>query len=391
MTTKGLSSTGFIPYTLSDILTDLQTDEQALIDPQLNVDATQPIGQINGIFAARLAEVWEILSVLYGSRNPFDAEGPLLDGLLNATGVRRQQATASVAAVNCALNAGTVLPAGVAAVQAPGATAQWYLVTSYTAGATGTYTLNFACNQLGAVSAPANTLTQISTPITGWTSATNATDATVGTNRESDAAYLARQQVTVTEGGAANDDAITKAVRAVSGVITAKTYSNRTSSTDANGTPAYSYQVLVWDGVSPLAANNDIAQAIWNSGPAGINYYGATAGTATDSDGNSRTVGFTRATVKTLYVSVTLTKDSTYPSDGDTQVKNAIVAKANATLTLGSTVYDLPLRAAALSIQGVLDVPVCNIGFTASPGSNANLSVGTFEIAVADTSRVVIS
>ncbi len=65
----------------------------------------------------------------------------------------------------------------------------------------------------------------------------------------------------------------------------------------------------------------------------------------------------------------------------------AILAKGDE-LGVGDDVVALVIRAAALSISGVLDVPTFAIGFAPSPTLDANLTVGVRARAAFDATRV---
>ena len=82
---------------------------------------------------------------------------------------------------------------------------------------------------------------------------------------------------------------------------------------------------------------------------------------------------------------------SIYPVDGDDQVKAAAVAKGITALGLGDDVIALVFRAAALTVTGVIDVTAFTLGYTISPVGTSNLSVASREIAVVDTSRIVVN
>ncbi len=82
--------------------------------------------------------------------------------------------------------------------------------------------------------------------------------------------------------------------------------------------------------------------------------------------------------------------DDDYPVDGDTLVKAAVVAYGDA-LGLGDDVIVYPALVAALNvIPGIIDVAV-RIGVAASPTLDDNITIGSFEVADFDTSRVAVT
>ncbi|MGC8170052.1 baseplate J/gp47 family protein, partial [Salmonella enterica] len=71
----------------------------------------------------------------------------------------------------------------------------WNLPASVTIPPSGLITVTATCAAIGAVSAPAGTITTINTPTRGWQSVTNPADAVPGAEVESDAALRSRQKI----------------------------------------------------------------------------------------------------------------------------------------------------------------------------------------------------
>jgi hypothetical protein len=63
----------------------------------------------------------------------------------------------------------------------------------------------------------------------------------------------------------------------------------------------------------------------------------------------------------------------------------------NAVLQPGVSVVALALRAAALAIPGVFDVPTLALGFSPSPVGTANLAVGPLAVAVVETPNITVN
>ena len=134
-------------------------------------------------------------------------------------------------------------------------------------------------------------------------------------------------------------------------------YENTTLITDGTGLPGKSFRVVIWDGAGMAAANNDVAQAIWDSKPSGILSFGTTAsGVAIDSTGQSRTLLFDRAVQVPIYIICTTTP-ATLTTAGTAAVKAAMAAYATANYNLGISVIDLPLRASGIIPGVTIDVP----------------------------------
>ncbi len=394
MAIGGVTSAGFVLPTLEEIQADLNTKILATVDPGLDLSPNTPMGQIVTIFAEKLAEVWELGQVAYNAFNPDAAESFLLDALSALTGTLRLAADASMVTCVVNLNAGATLPQGSVAnvVGHPEITfASVVSVTNSATGATGVPCV-FACQVNGPVVANAGTLTVITAPVAGWNSVTNALDATLGRLEERDTPLRIRRRAELAASGASTVDAIRADVLEVPGVISVFVFENVSEVTDAEGIPPHNIQVIVYDGASPAATDADIAAAIWASKPSGAGTYGTTEQDTADSEGTTRQVYFSRATPENVYMEVDVSINPlTFPIDGDTQIKAAIVAEGVDNLLLGSDVIALRYRALPLSVAGVLDVPALRLGLTASPTGTSNIVVDALHLAVLDTSRILVT
>jgi hypothetical protein len=183
---------------------------------------------------------------------------------------------------------------------------------------------------------------------------------------------------------ASTDPAFTK-------ILSCTVFENVTDVTDANGLPPHSFEALVYDGDVPGAPNDNlIAQAIWDSKPAGIRAFGSITGTAIDKQGNSQTVSFSRVTPIPIYLTYQLVTDGTYP--GNTAFEAFIAGLANAAYAaspIGADVIASRASAAAFFVAGVLDVLSLKLGFSASPSGTSNLVIGARDLARFDSSRIV--
>lgn len=393
---SGVTNTGFVQKTESELLDDLNTGVLQNVDPGLDLAPDQPVGQLLTIFAEKLAELWELGAVAYNGFNPNAAEGELLVSLGAITGTIPDPATPSQVICNMGLNASTTVPAGSLANVSGQPTNTWTLIGPpdsdgnpipgpiVSTGA-GTYQGVFQSTITGPIAAPANQLTVITAPVAGWNSVTNPTDAALGSNGNDptitgdSTAFRQKREAELAAPGACTWPAIQAAVDEVANVISCTVLENVTTTTDGNGLPPKSFCVVVWDGISPAASNNDIAQAIWNNKPAGIQSFGTLSGTAIDDLGISRTVNFDRVSVVSLYVDVTTTPNS-LTSPQIAAVKAALAAWGTANLLPGSELVHLSLQAAGIIPGVTIDVPTCEVDTVFPPVNTGNLFATPFQI-----------
>jgi hypothetical protein len=391
--TYGLtSSAGFVVPTLDVITAGIVADLQAApgFGPNIDTGPAGPLGQLVAIMAARHLRLWTLTGALYDARDPAMASGPLLDALAAITGTTRTAPSSTVIAVTLGFSKAVTLAPGTYVITDP-ATATTWRNTAALVGAPGA---SLVCEFMASTTGPTPWtagVTQVNTPIVGVTlGATSLVQ--LGAARELDAALNVRRVAELAKGGSSNDDAIAAALVAnVPFVTYAHVYSNRTGAVDSLGTPPNSFQAVFYDGPTPVASLDAIAQVLWNEGPAGVTAYGSTSGTATDSNGTTHTVAFTRVAPVAVYVSIQVARDATFPANGLALVQAAVVAKAAAMLTVGKPAVALALESAALSVPGVLDVSSFTLGFSAAPVGAVNLSITALQCAYLPSANVTVT
>jgi hypothetical protein len=412
MPTFGVTGSGFVPKQLSDIISDFEAAEVTLLDPAINAGAATPLGQLNGIYAAALAELWEVAQVAYNGLNRDDAEGPALDNIGDIDGDTRLAPTPSSVTCECTLTAAnSPYAAGTLVCNVNGnSSIQFSNVLTVTVATDGTYPVLMASLLDGPQEATANTLTVITSPVTGWTAVYNPSDATPGAYLETDPDYRERQREELAATGACTVDAITANLLQVPGLVAVFCRENTADFTDpVTLLPGHSFEAIVWDGTltGTIVAANTIAQAIWEEKPTGVQTYGQTFGTAIDAAGNAQTVRYTYATELPVYLAYTVTLGpGVVLSTIAPIIKQTVVYLSNGLQADGVTPLDpgvpgqllpgvgvtaLVYRAAALNVSGVVDVPALALAFTPAPTATSNLPVPAEEIANLQTANITVN
>lgn len=440
--TFGLTINGFVSKTLTDIKTEIENDERAAFGQSIRVDAKSVFGQINGVFAGQLAEVWEVAEACDAAFDPDRATGTALDAICAITGTVRLPATKSTTIATCTGTPGTVVaPNRLVSVSSTGtkfalaggtivAAQAWAALTAVSIGQRRTRASNvYECIVSGttggtgpsgtgstivdgsvtwkwigagtgvidmlaqAVStgpfvALANTLRTIETPVAGWLSVTNLLDAQTGSDVETDAALRLRREEELQGAANASANAIRARVLRVGDgtnnpVTTCRVFQNTTMVTDADGLPPKSVEVLVQGG-----EDQDVLDAVFDAVAAGIETYGNVTGTVLDDAGYAQDVAFSRPTTKNVYVVVHVYKDpATFPVDGETQIKQALVVP----YPVAQDVHASAVGARAFKVPGVQTVPTVYIGLAPSPASSTSITCGPRDLAVFDTSRITVT
>jgi uncharacterized phage protein gp47/JayE len=236
------------------------------------------------------------------------------------------------------------------------------------------------------------TLNTIVTNVNGLNSVINYASGITGRNVESDTELrinLSGRQRQAT----ANEIAIQNAVRMVRGVSFARVYSNRTMSY-VNGRPPKSFEAVVVGG-----DELDIAETIFEIAPAGIEAFGNIIREIPDSEGFIWEIGFSRPTNKYIWIIIDYIKnhEEELPRDVIGTIQNNIVAWSLTAINVGvdlifqrlfrPVVYDMPgIGYANIRLAATLDLTPP----ATSDYASENIVIGETEIAVIDTSRILV-
>jgi len=388
--TYGITSSGFVIKPLENVISDVSASIQANIDPGIDVGATSVIGNIIAPLSNEIADLWDVANAIYSAFDPAAASGVPLDNLCDLTGVVRLPATYSTVTGTARLTNGTTLPVNSQA-SVSGDTSTIFTTIEQIVNSSG-ITANFPVKMRAVVTGPqvanSGTLTVIQTPVSGWVSITNAADAILGTNIESDSALRLRRFEELTAQGKSTLEAVKADLLAVAAVTDVVVFENQTLVTDGNSTPGKAFQSVVLGGT-----NADVAAAILASGPLGIQPYGTTSVNVTDSQGIVHAIGFTRPTTIRLYCETTvLTDPALFPADGVTKIKAALAAKLSSMCRIGDDAIRTQLYSPIYTVPGILNVTVLKIDnvtptvatgdFTVAAKSIAQLATGDITVTV---------
>lgn len=106
-----LTATGFDRTRLADIKTEIDQSMTDVLGP-VNTNADAVVGQIDGIWAEGVDNLYEDLQDVYDSMYPYSAEGTSLDGAVSFIGLARLDATATTVTAAAYGTEGTLISAG---------------------------------------------------------------------------------------------------------------------------------------------------------------------------------------------------------------------------------------------------------------------------------------
>lgn len=423
-------------------------------EPDGSIPADSVAGQRIGLHAERLAELWEIGQALGSSFDPDAATGRALDILCAITGTTRNQERQTVGTVALTGDPATLVPSG-AAVSIPvvgtrfltdanatlAAVSAWTVNTAYALGARvkngvspsriyqaivagtsaligsgpsgtgasivdasvtwayvgdGTAAVDVAitASDPGPFAALTGQITSIESPVSGWLSVRNMSDAQVGAYVETDASLRNRREAELAGRGngpvpAIRADLLKVNQGTANAVVDCVVFENYTDVVDVNGIPPHSFEAVVLGGLDA-----DIRQTIFDTKPIGIRPHGGVTGTVVDSTGIAHTIKFTRPTTYSIWMELDVTYNAaTWPLDGADQIKAAILAAltpANG-YTLGKDVTAWGIGAGVDVVPGVLNVTAIRLGTAPAPVGTADIPIGIREVALFDSARILVT
>src|SRR5258708_33625853 len=95
----GVTALGFVVKPLPQIVTDLGASLQAApsFGAGVDLDPSGPLGQLVGVLASPLADLWQALQAIYAAQYPDSASDTSLDNVMSLSGALRLAPQPSVA------------------------------------------------------------------------------------------------------------------------------------------------------------------------------------------------------------------------------------------------------------------------------------------------------
>ncbi|AJS59503.1 baseplate J/gp47 family protein [Paenibacillus sp. IHBB 10380] len=352
-----LDRTGFKRRRFDDLFAEMEDKAKETFGEKANTSERSPLGIILRIFAWFLSKLWVTAEDVYNSSYINSAEGSSLDRLGPYVGITRVLDQYAVGTVQLTGTPGRIVEDGFRL----GTELQIYFDTTsrVTLDQNGTAEVAIeAVNSGQSGNVAASTITVIVNPNPDVTGVVNLDPTTGGREKMSDMEFRDLFTQSVAGGGAASIDALIGALLRIRSVRAATVIQNFNQEPDAWGRPPHTYQCYV------LGGNDDeVAQAIFNTGAGGIESYGDIVKVVKDIGGYDHEVKFSRAEEVALQVSVTLIRNEQYPADGDAQIRSAIVRYIGGEdggsyyngLSMGAPAVYKKLVSAVNQIEGIED------------------------------------
>ncbi|MBM7634086.1 baseplate J/gp47 family protein [Geomicrobium sediminis] len=383
----GLSRNGFKRKRYADVFSESERRAKEMFGEDINTAAWTPVGIILRIHSFTVAQLWQETENSYNSGFVHKSEGKTLSGVAMNQLVRRRPAEFASGVLNFTGDEGTEIPEGSLFSNDDGVTyrlAERVVISEDTTDGT------VVALEAGALSnSPANTVTEIDTPVAGLDEVTNLQAIAGGRDEETDGELRDRYDRSLTSGGSPTTNGIRAAVLSVEGVRTATVIDNTTNES-VNGRPPKSFETYVLGGES-----EDIAREIFRRRAAGIEAHGDELVEIEDDSGNIVPIKFSRAEEVQLDIEVDITVNNEYPSNGHELVRSAIIEYIGGTdedgniytgLQTGQDVVYSRLISIVHRVPGVASVDSLTLN-----GESGNISIDAIQVAQTNYEQVVVS
>lgn len=325
-----VSATGITAPSYAGILASLRTSFRAIYGNDVYIDADSQDGQLLALFALAISDANDTAIAVYNSFSPATATGAALSSNIKINGIARLVASRSSAAGLIVGVVGTTITNGT--VKDTNGNI-WTLPPSVTIPPAGQIAVTVTAAEVGAVTAPAGSISIINTPTLGWQSFVSTSPATPGAPIESDAALRRRQAVSTNLPAQTPLAAMLGALSNLPGVTRVAVYENATAASDENGLPARSISVVIAGGDLTT-----IARVIGQKKTPGAATHGSTVRTYLDPNTSiTYSIRFFVLASTTIKVNIVGRARPGYSLTTDALIKNAVAAYLNG-LAIGEDV-----------------------------------------------------
>lgn len=377
-----ITDKGFVRPSYDEILQAQINRAKVLLGDDIDTSEESVLGKFIRINVFDLNICYETLEDLYYSSFPNTARGQSLDRLGPFAAVSRNQATQARIEVKIKGTVGESVPS---AFLLKSDKTSFYVVNDYTIDSNGEVVVIANCVDDGTVGNISNgERLDIQNPRMGIDSVEFIRIVQNGEELESDKDFRIRFANSLAGAGSSTESAIKGAIYRVPLVDGVSVIDN--NSDTASSIPPHSFACYV---LAPESQYDEIAKAIFDKKPLGIQCIGDIERTVYDAWGKPHTVKFFATSKAELKISMQIKTNQYFESSGISQIKDNIANFIN-NLANGSDVYYTSVFGYIHNVTGVVsvvDLKICKIGQT--PG-NSDIAIGEQEIARIDVSNISV-
>jgi len=390
ITDKGISIKSF-----NEIAQELREDWiSAFGGETIDLSSSSPDGLEIDLKAKEIRSVSELVQAVASKLTLEGSSGVWVDIFMSYRGITRLGAAYSYVYLLFTGSNGTVIPEGTLVNNL--FNDQFSTDSEITIGIEGTAYVRATSLNIGPVDISEGTWS-LNQSIAGISSVVVEDDGVIGRFEETDAEIKARAENTVHDGLATLPTIKSYIENNVTGITSVSVVENETSSTDINGRPPHSIEVMVLGG-----SDEEIARAIYKSKAAGIKAYGThlpgDGYLVFDSNGGPHYVNWSTLNTAYLWINVyiTLYEEEILPDNYFYLIRQAIVEWAQKEYTFGKDVIPGRICVPVYSVAGIEEVMInvavaYNSETTPSQYVNTRIQINEAFAVIATPERIAVT
>lgn len=245
--------------------------------------------------------------------------------------------------------------------------------------------VNVQSVEFGKVSSNIGRVTDIATPVLGWSSAYNPFTVILGRVAEDDITFRERISSNKTTGSVGFAKSIKDKLLSILGVREVNLYENTFDYVDSRGLPPHSFKVVI-NGGNPT----EIASGINEGRPLGIGSFGDTTAEFVDDSGQVQEEMFSRPKFEEVFMEIDLSPEGDWNNELTRKLKQAIVKYFDTNITIGESVSYSRLF---IPINSIPEQRVTNmkIGLGSAPTGYQDLPIDYDALAVIGESNITVN
>ena len=376
----GVNADGFTIKPLEQIRTDLGNRLIARFGSTFNISPESPDGQLLGVYSDALFEAWQMGELSHNAFAPSKTFGVGLDNLCELNHVRRYFKRPTSATVQLTGVNGALIPT--LTLLADDSGLEFYTVQDITLDDQTDNSVSVLATVSGPNEVLANTITVIVEPVAGLVSVTNPEAGITGIDREEDPQLRNRRAASVITTGTNTNEALYSALFKLGANYVVVVDNDEGVMVD--GQPANTFQCIVEGG-----SQVEIAEAIFDKKPYGIQAYGDIVTVVTDSKGFPKNIGFSRTARVPIYVTVQFARKKGAAFDSEVQIAARVLEHINS-LNINEDVVWSDIFEPITESVDFISIKSLTIGLSANPTLIDDLPMGIKQRASATDITVVI-
>lgn len=315
----GITQQGFKKRSFNNLIEKFKEliKEQPAFAEDIDLSENDPFFQINIPFLFLISELWEVAEQCVYTQSPKYAEGNILEAKGKIIGISKKRGNKATGIITVMGDEGKEIKKGFSISTKEGIC--FHTTETKIIPKGGKVDINIEADDIGENGNVADgTITEILTPVLGIKSITNKEKTRNGEYPESDVEFRERYDMSVAQRATNVFDSLRANILKISGVRDVLINVNNSMKT-LEGVPPKSFHVIVLGG-----EDDEIAKAIFEKYPGGIEAYGTIKKWVKDSRNAKHLIGFSRPEPKEVWVKLKITKNKTFPNNGDKTLKETI-------------------------------------------------------------------